>query len=149
MIKNMSPVPRCIAFVKDNPGKVNLGLCVIVFVHFLLDRVNVFPHVWGQLDEAPIDERVSVYLAEFSVSASVACFTGIVVVFGLSSQPEAFRQLRVKVAPALTRNWLSLRSSGFVSAAFAMLACLMSLMGAAEWAPWFFELSVFSAHMES
>jgi hypothetical protein len=141
-MKQISPVTRCSAFVKDNPGKVSLGWCVIVFAHFLLDRIREFPHVWNQLIAASISEQVSIYLSVLSVSALVAGFAGVVVVFGLSSQPEAFRKLRVKAGTALTHNWVSVSNSGFIGSGLALLSVLLLYSPWRSSAVWFFELAI-------
>lgn len=132
----------CSAFVKDHPGEVNLGLLLIVAVHFALDKIAGFPHIWAMLQSAPLGEQVSIYLAVLSVSAVVAGFAGVVVVFGLSSQPQAFRRLRAQAGSALTRNWISVSNSGFISSGLALISVLVLYSAWKPIAVWFFELAI-------
>lgn len=141
-MKQISPVTRCSALVKDNPGKVSLWLCLIVIAHFLLDHMRKFPHVWDQLIAAPIGDQVPIYLSVLRASTLIAVFAGVLVMFCLSSQPKAFRRLRVKAGTALTNNWVSVSNSGFIGSGAALLSVLLLY---SPWKPlstWFFELAI-------
>jgi hypothetical protein len=142
VMKQPSPFARCSALVKDHPGTVGLGLCMIVIVHFLLDRIRKFPHVWSQLIAAPISDQVPLYLSVLHASVLIAVFAGVVAAFGLSSQQDAFRRLRIKAGTILTRNWLSVVNSVLIGSGLALLATLLLY---SPWKPlsaWFFELSI-------
>lgn len=131
---------------KDHPLSVTLNISVLVAVHAALTRFGIIDNCWdpiANMDEPPLD----LYLAMLSVSALQASFAGVIVVFGLSTQPEAFRDLRIRAGRALIDNWMSISYSGFLSAACALVASLLSLLGGKAQAPWAFELSVlYCAH---
>lgn len=134
---------KVLAFVQDNPGKVNLLLFVGVVLHVGLDLfIPGFPHIWNGLESTQSDQQAGIYLAVLNVSALTAGFAGVVVVFGLSTQPRAFRSLRIKAGASLERNWMSVSNSGFVSAGLALVAVL-TLYSSLNWiSVWFFELSI-------
>lgn len=147
MMPRMSRMSRMLgkvfAFVQDNPGKVNLLLFAGVALHILLDLfVPRFPHIWYGLESTQADQQADIYLAVLNVSALTAGFAGVVVVFGLSTQPSAFRSLRIKAGASLERNWMSVSNSGFVSAGLA-LGAVLTLYSSLNWVSvWFFELSI-------
>lgn len=141
MIKHLSFVIRCSAFIKDDPGKVNLALCVIVLLHWLLDALPDFPHIWHGLIEASVDQQSSIFLAILSVSAMVAGFAGVVVVFGLSTV-DILRKLRASAGKALTRNWISVSNAGFLGTGLALIAVLVLYSPLKHAAVWFFELAI-------
>jgi hypothetical protein len=113
-----------------------------VLVHYSLTTFKKIPNIWKEIIVEP-DKSLDVYIAMLTVAALQASFAGVIVVFGLSTQPSAFRQLRIQAGNELVNNWLSISYSGFISAAMALIATLAQLMGGSEYAPWFFEISVF------
>jgi hypothetical protein len=133
-------------YLKDHPTFTNFLLVIIVFLHSVVTYFKWIPNIWEGLIAQP-DKSSNVYIAMLTVAALQASFAGVIVVFGLSTQPSAFRQLRIKAGNELVNNWLSISYSGFISAALALVASLVQLTGGAAFAPWFFETSViFCAH---
>lgn len=126
--------------VKDHPATVNAIIIVFVGLHFLLTYTSVIPDFWGRMIGNP--NTGNLYIAMLSAAALLASFAGVVVVFGLSTQPESFRKLRVSAGDALVSNWLSISYCGFISAALSLIAALIDILGNGKLAPWFFELSV-------
>lgn len=126
--------------VKDRPAIVNAVIIVFVGLHFLLTYTSVIPNLWERM--IGNSNTGNLYIAMLSAAALQASFAGVVVVFGLSTQPESFRKLRVSAGDALVSNWLSISYCGFVSAALSLVAALIDILGNAKLAPWFFELSV-------
>lgn len=127
--------------LKDHPTIVTVLIFAVVAVHFLCTAFELVPNVWQPIirkNEPPMD----LYIAMLSVAALQASFAGVIIVFGLSTQPQAFRDLRVLAGKSLIDNWMSISYSGFISAGFALLASLAALIGYKQYAPWLFELSV-------
>lgn len=52
------------------------------------------------------NESTDLYLAMLSAASLQAGFAGVVVVFGLSAQPKAFKNLRIAAGNALVDNWV-------------------------------------------
>jgi hypothetical protein len=125
---------------KDHPTSVTIFIILLVLAHAISTALGL-PNCWQSIISMK-DPPMDLYVAMLSVSALQASFAGVIVVFGLSTQPQAFRDLRVRAGKALVDNWMSISYSGFLSAACALIASLMALMGGGSFAPWAFELSV-------
>lgn len=130
---------RLIGKLKDKPSLVTYLIIIVVGLQAVLVKFGV-PNVLLPLQGA--DGVNDLYLAMLSVAALQASFAGVVVVFGLSTQPQAFRNLRVKAGSALVDNWMSISYSGFLSAGCALVSALTNMMKCEQLAPWFFEVSV-------
>lgn len=127
--------------LKDKPIVANLLLLVIMMIQYY-----VAPRSWdlllGDIDENTLSDLTTIYSTVLSVAAIQSAFAGVVVVFGLSTQPSAFVVLRREAGKALVDNWLSISYSGFLSAGFSFIALLMLHMGVPKLSPWFFEYAV-------
>lgn len=136
---------KAIGLLKDMPSLVT-GLVVgIIVVQVVLVRTGVIPYWLEGLRKS--NEANDLYLAMLSAAALQAGFAGVVVVFGLSSQPRAFRSLRNSAGQSLVNNWMSISYSGFLSAGCALTAALINTLGDKWFSPWFFEASIlFCAH---
>ena len=136
----MKIVFNVVGMLKDKPIAANLLLLVVVAAQYY-----VFPYSWNPL-LADFDDQMSdlttIYSTVLSVAAIQSAFAGVVVVFGLSTQPSAFVVLRREAGKALVDNWLSISYSGFLSAGFSLVALLMLHMGVPRLSPWFFEYAV-------
>ena len=130
---------RLIGKLKDKPSLVTCLIIIMVALQAVLVKLGA-PDILLSLQEAK--GANDLYLAMLSVAALQASFAGVVVVFGLSTQPQAFRNLRVKAGSALVDNWMSISYSGFLSAGCALIATLANMMEYGQLAPWFFEVSV-------
>jgi hypothetical protein len=126
--------------VKDHPAYITVSILFLWFAHVMLTLFGVIPDIWQQLRASK--ESIDLYIAMLSVSALQASFAGVIVVFGLSTQPQAFRELRIHAGKSLIENWMSISYSGFVSAGLSLIASVMNLLELSHYAPWFFELSV-------
>lgn len=123
--------------LKDKPFVVNAILLIVVFVHSL-----AFPATWNALVVANQGSIITIYATAMSAAAIQASFAGVIVVFGLSTQPSAFQRLRVQAGKELVDNWLSISYSGFISSGFSLVALLCVTMGKAKFSTWIFELAV-------
>lgn len=131
---------RIIGLLKDSPLLVTVLILFLVILQIVLIKsgvVNDFSEVIRKNDRAN-----DLYLAMLSVAALQASFAGVIVVFGLSNQPQAFRNLRTAAGEVLVDNWMSISYSGFISAGFALAASLSNIITNSWFAPWFFEASV-------
>lgn len=133
-------IRKLIGILKDRPIIANVALFVLLVAHYLF-----FPGFWdsllGNLDKTKSD-LTTIYSTALSVAAIQSAFAGVIVVFGLSTQPSAFAVLRRTAGEALVDNWLSISNSGFLSAGFSLVALLTLHMGAAWISPWIFEYAV-------
>lgn len=136
---------RIMGLLKDRPKLVTMFILFFVILQIVLIKSGVvsdFSEVMRKNDKAN-----DLYLAMLSVAALQASFAGVIVVFGLSNQPKAFRNLRTAAGKVLVDNWMSISYSGFLSAGFALFASLSNIITNSWLAPWFFEASVlFCAH---
>lgn len=129
-----------LGLLKDKPLIANLLLLLIVVVQYLIS-----PCSWNLLlvDLGHnVSDITTIYSTVLSVAAIQSAFAGVVVVFGLSTQPSAFVVLRREAGKALVDNWLSISYSGFFSAGLSLIALLLLHMGASKLSPWLFEYAV-------
>lgn len=127
---------------QDHPWSINLVLLVLVVIHAVPSVPGWLRNVWQPLIEADPALASALYLSFVGAAAIVAGFAGVVVIFGLSGTSDKFRQFRVEGKEPLARNWTSTFASGFIAAALSLAAAVCSIAGAANLAPWFFELAV-------
>lgn len=123
--------------LKDRPLVANLMILILVAIHWY-----VFPNTWDSLICSEPSEITTIYSTVLSVAAIQSAFAGVIVVFGLSTQPSAFTELRRQSGKALVDNWLSISYSGFLSAGISLIALLLLHMGGARQSVWAFELAV-------
>lgn len=134
---------RFMAAVRDHPSGLDLVLLAVVAIHFLATLFGYVPNIWAGLASATDQASVrAVYLAMLGPAAIVAGFAGVVVVFGLQSSSNRFREFRVAAGKALKRTWIASTLSGFVAVLLCVGAALSSVAGAPQIAPWFFELAI-------
>ena len=126
--------------LKDKPSLVTLLIILLIAVQIILIKCGIIVDFSEMLRKS--DKANDLYLAMLSVAALQASFAGVIVVFGLSTQPQAFRNLRIAAGDALVDNWMSISYSGFLSAGCALFASLSSMMADAWLAPWFLEASI-------
>ena len=126
--------------LKDKPSLVTLLIILLIVVQIILIKCGIIVDFSEMLRKS--DKANDLYLAMLSVAALQASFAGVIVVFGLSTQPQAFRNLRIAAGDAPVDNWMSISYSGFLSAGCALFASLSSMMADTWLAPWFFEASI-------
>lgn len=129
-----------VGVLKDRPIVVNAIVLLLLIVQYFFCP-NTWDALLGDLDKTTSD-LTTIYSTVLSVAAIQSAFAGVIVVFGLSTQPSAFVVLRRKAGKALVDNWLSISYSGFLSAGSSLVALLTLHMGAAKLSPWFFEYAV-------
>lgn len=132
---------RLAALIQDHPALVSLLAFLLVAFHLVLAVLGRIPNTWAPLT-ASADVGISIYLGAASAAAIVAGFAGVVVVFGLTASGVRFRQLRLRGAASLSRNWTSASVSGFAAAGLSLAAAVLASLGAGQWSPWFFEWSM-------
>ncbi|MBM6705838.1 hypothetical protein H6A68_01985 [Bifidobacterium pullorum subsp. saeculare] len=125
---------------KDKPSLTTILIIVIIALQVFLVKCGIIPYWLGALCKN--DRADDLYLSMLSVAALQASFAGVIVVFGLSTQPKSFRNLRIAAGEALVNNWMSISYSGFLSAGCALAATLTNMLGDKWFSPWFFEASV-------
>lgn len=132
---------KFVGILKDKPIIANAIVLAVVILQYFM-----FPNTWNpllrDLGLETISDLTTIYSTVLSVAAIQSAFAGVIVVFGLSTQPSAFAVLRRTAGEALVDNWLSISNSGFLSAGFSLAALLTLHMGAARISPWIFEYAV-------
>lgn len=131
---------KIIGLLKDWPSLATGLIIGILALQVVLVREGVIPYWLEGLCKS--NEANDLYLAMLGAAALQASFAGVVVVFGLSAQPRAFRSLRNAAGRLLVNNWMSISYSGFLSAGCALAATLINMLGDKWFSPWFFEASV-------
>lgn len=90
--------------LKDKPSLVTLLIILLIAVQIILIKCGIIVDFSEMLRKS--DKANDLYLAMLSVAALQASFAGVIVVFGLSTQPQAFRNLRIAAGDALVDNWM-------------------------------------------
>ncbi|HWL59754.1 MAG TPA: hypothetical protein VNQ48_02595 [Microbacteriaceae bacterium] len=141
---------RIASFLLDHPSAVTLVLTLIVVAHFLVSLLWLPWLAPAQLFSAVPDDDRSNAVAQLAigvagVAAMVGGFAGVVVVFGLSSDDERFRKVRLKAATSLQRNWMSVVTTPLIAAFGAFMAAVAATAGAIGLSAWLLELCVLLA----
>jgi hypothetical protein len=123
----MHVVKRLLSTFVDHPTVVTTLLVGIVAVQFTVSALWLhdldFSLFFSQLsanEQRSVLSQLALGLA--GVAAMVGGFAGVVVVFGLSSEDARFREVRMKAATSLRRNWTSVVTTPLVAAFGALLA---------------------------
>ncbi|WP_295823941.1 hypothetical protein [uncultured Microbacterium sp.] len=137
------------SFLLDHPGFVTVVIVVAVVaqvvVSFWVPVVSP-GHIFLPLAEAERSTAVAdLALGVAGVAAMVGGFAGVVVVFGLSSDDERFRKVRLKAATSLQRNWTSVVTTPLVAAFGALVAATLARATWIDGAAWVLELCVLLA----
>lgn len=132
---------RAYSSVIDHPSMVTITLVALVVVYWLAS--------WFWLPQiAPSRLMCSVARADLpgalsglalgvaGVAAMVGGFAGVVVVFGLSSNDERFRQVRLKASTSLRRNWMSIVTTPLVAAFGSIVAATLATATLTDAALW-------------
>lgn len=138
------------SFLLDHPSMVTLMLAVVVVIQFLVSVIWLPWIAPARLFDAVSPVERSKAIAELAigvagVAAMVGGFAGVVVVFGLSSDDERFRKVRLKAATSLQRNWMSVVTTPLVAAFGAFVASVIATAGAIDASVWLLELCVLLA----
>lgn len=124
-------VRQFLSFLLDHPSVVTCGLIGLVILQWLLSWTWfpwLSPLQWAlDVPEANRpDAFASLATGVAGVAAMVGGFAGVVVVFGLSSNDERFRQVRLKASTSLRRNWTSIVTTPLFAAFGAMGAAALA-----------------------
>lgn len=140
------------SFFVDHPAAVTWLLVLLVGIHYTIGQTvwpDASPHLLVE-DLSSTDRRtalsdLAVGLA--GVAAMVGGFAGVVVVFGLSSDDERFRVVRLRAVSSLRRNWTSVVTTPLVAAFGALIAAILASAGLTTASTWFLEICIlFAAH---
>lgn len=134
----------------DQPGLVTSILLVLFFVQFWLAQSAIPELSPGYLLETssitdPANAAMQVALGTATVAAMVGGFAGVVVVFGLSSDDERFREVRQKAASSLRRNWRSVVSTPLLAAFGSLVAASLAAFNQTTSSLWVLEACVLLA----
>ncbi|MFD4958428.1 hypothetical protein [Microbacterium sp. NPDC058389] len=122
---------RFFSYLLDHPSAVTCSLIGLVVLQWLLSWLwlpSLSPLQWT-LDVPEADRPdafASLATGVAGVAAMVGGFAGVVVVFGLSSNDERFRQVRIKASTSLRRNWTSIVTTPLFAAFGAMGAAALA-----------------------
>jgi len=138
----MKLLRRLVAYVVDHPSFVTVALAVAVITHFAVAKIwipELSPSsIFRSVTPGDLASSVaSLSIGVAGVAAMVGGFAGVVVVFGLSSNDERFRQVRIKASTSLRRNWMSIITTPLAAAFGAVGAATIASAtwtGAALWA---------------
>lgn len=134
----------------DHPGVVTAAIMSLVAVQYTLSLIASpsFSPGYLLLNSASSDTAnaaMQIALGTAAVSAMVGGFAGVVVVFGLSSDDERFREVRQKASSSLRRNWRSVVSTPLLAAFGAIVAAWLAAVSLEPSALWVLELCILLA----
>lgn len=127
------PCIKLRAVVRDWPGVVTSVLAGVVLIHAVGAKYFEWPWMLKsfitEAGESTVDPAVAgaAYLGLSAVAAISAGFAGVIIVFGLTSESQIFRDFRRKSGDRLSANWTSVIASAFLSSAFSISAALTQL----------------------
>ena len=137
-------------YLVDHPSAVTVVLLLAVVTQAIIASFWV-PEIslanWFSC-LTPSDARgavTNVALGTASVAAMVGGFAGVVVVFGLSSDDERFRTVRLKAATSLRRNWMSVVTTPLLAAFGALIAAALGASGRTATGLWVLEVCILLA----
>lgn len=135
----------------DYPLFVSVVVVALVGVHFWAAQVWPIVNVAQTLAQSqvpePRDSLMQLALGVASVAAMVGGFAGVVVVFGLGSEHDRFRLLRLAGKRRLRANWVSVVLSSFAGAFGAVISAVVIVGFGVQPGIWTLEVCLlFAAH---
>lgn len=135
------------SYLLDRPNVVTMLLVALIAAQLAVSMLWLPAASPGRLFDAIEPATRSTSIADLAigvagVAAMVGGFAGVVVVFGLSSNDERFRQVRLKAATSLSRNWMSVLTTPLIAAFGAIIAAAAATSGHTDAAVWMLELFV-------
>jgi len=124
---------RLRAVVRDWPGITTTILTLIVAIHALGAKYAGWPWMLKrfitELGTSTLDSSIAsaVYLGLSAVAAISAGFAGVIIVFGLTSNSEVFRNFRRTSGNRLSSNWTSVIASAFLASGLSIGAALAQI----------------------
>jgi len=134
----------------DHPTVVTGLLAALVAAQFTIAALWVpqmdLSLLFGQLPVADLRSTLTqLALGLAGVAAMVGGFAGVVVVFGLSSEDARFREVRMKAATSLRRNWTSVVTTPLVAAFGSLVAAGAAGIGVFGVSVWILEICLLLA----
>ncbi|MCR6706573.1 MAG: hypothetical protein NVV66_18420 [Cellulomonas sp.] len=130
-------------WIQDHPFVVTTVVLAAVVAHAVAAAFWSPLDIWHPLVEMEPDGVGVLYLGLAGLSAAIAGFAGVIVIFGLEGHSRKFLTFRVAAGNSLRANWMSVVLSSFASAAIALVATVLAFLGRGTIGPWLFELSAF------
>lgn len=119
---------------RDWPGLITLALTGLVGVHALGAKYAGWPwmlrHYISESGISALDSGVvsAVYIGLSAIAAVSAGFAGVIIVFGLTSESDVFRQFRRTSGERLSANWTSVIASAFIASGLSIAASVAQLV---------------------
>jgi len=137
-------------YLVDHPSVVTLVLVGLVLAHYLFATylwTEIQPlQFFNEVDSKTVDGSIAnLSVSTAGVAAMVGGFAGVVVIFGLSSDDERFRKVRLKAATSLRRNWMSVVTTPLIAAFGALMSAAFASSGRTNVALWTLEICVLLA----
>lgn len=133
----------------ENPKWITLIAVTFVVAHFAVTLLypSASLALFLAIDEIDTARQLvlDLSLGMASVAAMVGGFAGVVVVFGLSSDDDRFREVRITASSSLKRNWSSVVTTPLFAAFIALIAAGVSIGGWPSVALWLLELCMLLA----
>lgn len=133
---------KLLGILQDRPFLVSAIAFGVTVLHALLTFFGVMPDIWAALSGDPRSDALALYLGVAGAASLVAGFSGVVIIFGLSSNSARFQQFRAKGSAPLRANWMSTLASAFSAAGLALLAAVFRFGSATPLAPWLMEFAL-------
>lgn len=128
-------------WIQDRPGRFQ-ALCVTLIAAIWLLIEYFWPGFQKEWVLAKNSQtRLDIYLGTLGAAAIVSGFSGVVSVFGLTSDSDRFVRFRVQAGVALQNNWSNVVSAGLLGMAFALAAAITDALTAPRVATGLFALS--------
>ncbi|WP_130179053.1 hypothetical protein [Cryobacterium sp. SO1] len=136
-------------FLLDHPSVVTGSLIGMVLAQFVVSLWIPAVAVSAPFDGLGTERRQvavsALALGVAGVAAMVGGFSGVVVLFGLSSIDQRFRTVRLMASTSLQRNWMSVVTTPLAAAFGSLLASALASAGATSVALWALEACVLLA----
>lgn len=141
---------RAGGYLLDHPSAVTLIVAALVLSHFLASKYWLPQLSPAGLFAAVTPKDLPTAVAELAigvaaVAAMVGGFAGVVVVFGLSSEDERFRKVRINASTSLRRNWMSIVTTPLAAAFGSIVAAAFATAWWTSASVWILEVCVLLA----
>lgn len=122
----------------SKPGLINIFLLLFITINYILVSLGLCVDWVKEFFPQDSQVRLSLYTSLITAASLVATFSGVLVVFGLSQNTPPFRKARLAGGVGLAKNWVSISSSGFLSALLSLFCLLIYETSIGHIAPWIF-----------
>lgn len=126
---------------KKHPRRFQAVVIFAVLVEAIILQVW-FPETWAGWGSVELDTgRRELLTGTLAAAAIVTGFSGVISVFGLSADSDAFVKFRVRAGAPLRTNWAAVSQAGLMSMAFALSAAILDTFGQSWVSIYFFQLA--------